>query len=90
MDGLNFLIVKTEPSVAWKINNLSCILSAFAALFIKWTCNEIHSQANITTTTTATNNNKVFSFGPTCVALLYAFSPLIWEVLNLPLILPIL
>ncbi len=69
----NSFSVTYETTVAWKINNLSCILSAFACLFLKLITKAV---------LTSVDRNVSCIVAPTFAAILFSLSPIVWEYSN--------
>lgn len=69
------LTVDSDPTTGWKMNNLTALIAAFSVVFIAVSIYDMLDVA-------ASNSrwNTALTFTPSAVsALLYAFSPLMWE-----------
>ena len=76
-----------NTTVAWKVGNLSCILSSFTCLFIKAVVQNllVDIRDDIVVSNSNSNNNihrQVFSIAPSVTAIIFSLSPIVWEYSN--------
>ena len=77
-DNTYNIVIDWEPTIAWKMNHLSCIISALTAVMIASTIQEIiivQNQINV-----KNNIQSSSSLLAVCVpSILFAFAPVVWE-----------